>query len=90
VIGFAKPLGSFEIAIGTPMHNFTVPSVLKAWIDQILRRSHLHVDAYSEGGMLLDRPVFIGIASGGVFTGDEPTSPIFSRRIYRWLWAALG
>ena len=25
------------IVIGTPMHNLTVPSVLKAWIDQILR-----------------------------------------------------
>ncbi|CAG9191972.1 putative FMN-dependent NADH-azoreductase [Paraburkholderia sabiae] len=25
------------IVIGTPMNNFTVPSVLKAWIDQILR-----------------------------------------------------
>ena len=25
------------IVIGTPMNNLTVPSVLKAWIDQILR-----------------------------------------------------
>src|SRR3546814_421325 len=25
------------LVIGTPMNNFTVPSVLKAWIDQILR-----------------------------------------------------
>jgi FMN-dependent NADH-azoreductase len=25
------------IVIGTPMHNLTVPSVLKAWIDQILQ-----------------------------------------------------
>ncbi|WP_306664319.1 FMN-dependent NADH-azoreductase [Bradyrhizobium sp. Arg816] len=23
------------VVIGTPMHNFTIPSVLKAWIDQI-------------------------------------------------------
>src|SRR6478736_728121 len=25
------------IVIGTPMHNFAIPSALKAWIDQILR-----------------------------------------------------
>jgi FMN-dependent NADH-azoreductase len=25
------------LVIGTPMNNFTVPSVFKAWIDQILR-----------------------------------------------------
>src|SRR5205823_1366629 len=25
------------IVIGTPMHNYSIPSVLKAWIDQILR-----------------------------------------------------
>jgi FMN-dependent NADH-azoreductase len=25
------------IVMGTPMNNFTIPSVLKAWIDQILR-----------------------------------------------------
>ncbi|MFP3570883.1 NAD(P)H-dependent oxidoreductase, partial [Paraburkholderia sp. SIMBA_030] len=24
------------VVIGTPMNNFTVPSVLKAWVDQIL------------------------------------------------------
>ena len=25
------------VVIGTPMHNFTVPSALKAWIDHIVR-----------------------------------------------------
>jgi FMN-dependent NADH-azoreductase len=60
------------IVIGTPMNNFTVPSVLKAWIDQILRvdRTMMSTPA-GKVGMLRDRPVFIGIASGGVFTGDK-------------------
>jgi FMN-dependent NADH-azoreductase len=58
------------IVIGTPMHNLTVPSVLKAWIDQILRagRTFRSMPA-GKTGMIPDRPVFIGIASGGTFGG---------------------
>ncbi|WP_436286226.1 FMN-dependent NADH-azoreductase, partial [Rhizobium sp. LjRoot258] len=64
--------------IGTHMHNLTVPSVLKAWIDQIpARRSHLQVDAGREGGNAPDRRVFVGIASGGVFTGEKANQPDF-------------
>jgi FMN-dependent NADH-azoreductase len=76
------------IVIGTPMHNFTVPSVLKAWIDQILRdgRTFMSVPA-GKVRMLQDRPVFIGIASGSVFTGDRANQPDF---LTPYLSAALG
>jgi len=66
------------IVIGTPMHNLTVPSVLKAWIDQILRAGRSFVSTPAgKVGMLRDRPVFIGIASGGVFTGERANQPDF-------------
>jgi FMN-dependent NADH-azoreductase len=66
------------IVIGTPMHNLTVPSVLKAWIDQILRAGRTFKSTPAgKVGMLRDRPVFIGIASGGVFTGDRANQPDF-------------
>ncbi|AOB30250.1 FMN-dependent NADH-azoreductase [Bordetella sp. H567] len=59
------------VVIGTPMNNFTIPSVLKAWIDQILRVGRtMKSTPAGKVGMLRDRPVFVGIASGGVFTGD--------------------
>jgi FMN-dependent NADH-azoreductase len=76
------------IVIGTPMHNFTVPSVLKAWIDQILRagRTFMSMPA-GKVGTLQDRPVFIGIASGGVFTGDRANQPDF---LTPYLSVALG
>jgi FMN-dependent NADH-azoreductase len=66
------------VVIGTPMHNFAIPSVLKAWIDQILRvgRTMMSTPA-GKVGMLRDRPVFIGVASGGVFTGDRANQPDF-------------
>jgi FMN-dependent NADH-azoreductase len=64
--------------IGTPVHNLTVPSVLKAWIDQVLRvgRTMMTTSA-GKVGMLADRPVFIGVASGSSFKGDGATQPDF-------------
>jgi FMN-dependent NADH-azoreductase len=66
------------LVIGTPMHNLTVPSVLKAWIDQILRAGRTFMSTKAgKIGMLSDRPVFVGIASGGVFTGKNANQPDF-------------
>jgi FMN-dependent NADH-azoreductase len=88
----APPKGAFElsealieeveaadmIVIGTPMHNLTVPSALKAWIDQILRAGRTFMSTPNgKMGMLRDRPVFVGIASGGVFSGDRANQPDF-------------
>jgi len=76
------------VVIGTPMNNFTIPSVLKAWIDQILRVDRT-IRSTPDGkvGMLDDRPVFVGIASGGVFTGERANQPDF---LTPYLSAALG
>ena len=62
------------VVISTPMHNYTVPAVLKAWIDQIVR-IHRSFASTPTGklGKLRDRPVYIVIASGGWFTGPSPT-----------------
>lgn len=66
------------IVIGTPIHNLTVPSVLKAWIDQVLRAGRtFRSTPAGKVGMLSDRPVFIGIAAGGVFTGERANQPDF-------------
>jgi len=58
--------------IGTPIYNFSIPPVLKAWIDQICRARVTF--AYSEAGprgLLEDRKVFVTIASGGSKVGSE-------------------
>jgi FMN-dependent NADH-azoreductase len=66
------------IVIGTPMHNLTVPSVLKAWIDQVLRAGRtFRSTASGKTGMLADRPVLVAIASGGTFTGKRAGQPDF-------------
>lgn len=77
------------LVVGTPMNNFTVPSVLKAWIDQILRMGRtIGVAPTGEKiGLLRDKPVYIGIASGGVFTGERARQPDF---LIPYLKAAFG
>ncbi|WP_234683185.1 FMN-dependent NADH-azoreductase [Bradyrhizobium monzae] len=76
------------VVIGTPMHNLTVPSVLKAWIDQVLRAGRTFMSTPAgKVGLLRDRPVFVGIASGGVFTGEKANQPDF---LTPYLSAVLG
>ncbi len=76
------------IVIGTPMHNLTVPSVFKAWIDQILRANRTFKSTPAgKVGLLSDRPVFVGIASGGTFFGDHANQPDF---LTTYLTVVLG
>ena len=57
--------------IGTPVYNFSLPPVLKAYVDQICRARETF--AYSEQGprgLLEDRKVFVAVASGGSKVGS--------------------
>ncbi|MGO4126677.1 FMN-dependent NADH-azoreductase [Inquilinus sp. YAF38] len=76
------------LVIGTPMHNFTVPSVLKAWIDHVVRvRRTFDVTPNGKVGLLRDRPVFVAISSGGKFSGERARQPDF---LTPYLKAVLG
>ncbi|AET92252.1 NAD(P)H dehydrogenase (quinone) [Burkholderia sp. YI23] len=79
------------LVIGTPMNNFTVPSVLKAWIDQILRVGRtMQSTPAGKVGLLRDRPVFVGIASGGVFSGDRANQPDFLTPYLTAVFGSIG
>ena len=57
-----------EYVFGVAMHNFSIPSVLKLWIDQIARAGKTF--AYSETGpqgMLHGKKATILVSSGGVY-----------------------
>ncbi len=83
------------LVIATPMHNFGVPAVLKAWVDQIVR-IHRSFRSTPEGkiGVLADRPVFVVVASGGWFTGPSPigtpAQPDFLTPYLRTILATIG
>ena len=79
------------IVIGTPMHNLTVPSVLKAWIDQILRAGRtFRSTPAGKTGMIPDRPVLVAIASGGTFTGERAGQPDFLRPYLKEVLGSIG
>ena len=76
------------VVIGTPMHNFTVPSALKVWIDHIVRvRRTFNVTTEGKVGLLRDRPVFVAVSSGGRFSGERARQPDF---LTPYLRAVLG
>lgn len=57
-----------EYVFGVPMHNFSVPSTLKLWIDQISRvgKTFFYVDG-KPAGLLKDKKATFILASGGVY-----------------------
>jgi len=60
------------IVIGTPIYNFSVPAVLKAWIDLIARAGVTF--EYTENGpngLMTDKRVVIAVASGGTKVGSD-------------------
>lgn len=79
------------VVIGTPMHNFTVPSVLKAWIDHVVR-VHRTFKPTPGGkvGLLQDRPVFVVIAAGGKFSSESAGQPDFLRPYLAAALATIG
>ncbi|HWT36559.1 MAG TPA: NAD(P)H-dependent oxidoreductase, partial [Paraburkholderia sp.] len=52
--------------ISTPVHNFTVPAVLKNWIDLVVRRDVTFTTTeHGKVGLLRDRPTFVAVTAGG-------------------------
>jgi FMN-dependent NADH-azoreductase len=62
-------LESDLLVMATPMWNFGIPSMLKAWLDLVVRPGRTF--RYSDGGVLglaKDKKAILVLASGGVFT----------------------
>jgi FMN-dependent NADH-azoreductase len=62
-----------EYVIGLPMHNFSIPTVLKAWLDQAVRVGRTF--SYSETGplgLLKSKKVTFLVASGGAYPAGSP------------------
>jgi FMN-dependent NADH-azoreductase len=59
------------VVLTAPIYNFSVPSVLKAWIDQVCRAGRtFRYTPNGPDGLLADRPVYLAMASGGVPFGS--------------------
>ena len=90
--GLIRELESADvIVIGTPMHNLSLPSALKAWIDHVVRaRRTFHVTPAGKVGLLRDRPVLVAVSSGGTFSGERARQPDFLTPYLRVVLGTIG
>ncbi|WP_417509770.1 FMN-dependent NADH-azoreductase [Methylophaga sp.] len=60
------------LVIASPIYNFSVPAVLKAWIDQVARaRLTFRYTENGPEGLLKAKKAYLVMASGGVPLGSE-------------------
>ena len=78
-----------EIVIGVPMHNFSIPSSLKLWIDQIARAGRTFTyGANGPKGLLQNKKATLLVASGGVYSPESPAAAL--NFVDPYLKAVLG
>jgi FMN-dependent NADH-azoreductase len=64
----AELVNAEEYVFGVAMHNFSIPSALKLWIDQVVRRGRtFSYGANGPEGLLKGKKATILVASGGVY-----------------------
>ena len=79
------------VVIATPMHNFTVPAALKAWIDHVVRvRRTFSMSTSGKVSCLRDRPVFVAVSSGGRYSGGHSRQPDFLSPYLRAVLGTIG
>jgi len=63
------------IIIGAPMHNFGIPSALKAWVDQVARvgRTFRYTENGPEG-LLKGKKTYVVTARGGDYSATGPVA----------------
>ncbi|MEM8800514.1 MAG: NAD(P)H-dependent oxidoreductase [Pseudomonadota bacterium] len=65
-------LASDYLVFGVPIYNFSVPSVLKAWIDHVCRsRLTFRYGANGPEGLLIGKKAMIIFSSGGTKIGGD-------------------
>lgn len=81
-----------EYVIGVAMHNFSIPAVLKLWIDQVVRaRKTFSYKNGAPAGLLRNKKATFFIASGGVYDQGTPMAVMnFVEPYLRSLFGFIG
>lgn len=81
-----------EYVIGVAMHNFSIPSVLKLWIDQISRVGKtFSYGEFGPQGLLIGKKATLIIATGGVYEpGTQMGALNFVEPYLRSVFGFLG
>ncbi len=88
-------ISSLEVAdvviIASPIHNYSLPSGLKSWVDHVVRAGRtFEITATGKRALLDDKPVYILISSGGVFSGKDANQPDFFTPYMKEVMATIG
>jgi len=79
------------IVIGAPMYNFSIPSVLKAWIDNIARAGRtFRYSEHGPEGLVKGKKVFLAVASGGIYSEGMMKPMDFVEPYLRAVFSFLG
>ncbi|EJE8516503.1 FMN-dependent NADH-azoreductase [Vibrio alginolyticus] len=66
------------VIIASPIHNFSLPSGLKSWVDHVVRAGKtFHITPTGKNGIFKKKPVYVLVSSGGSFSGDKAYQPDF-------------
>lgn len=81
-----------ELLIDTPMYNFTVPSALKAWIDQVVRIGETFSFSSEAGfkGLVDGKTVYVITATGAEFSSPAMQPMDFLTPYLKMLLGFLG
>lgn len=66
----AEVLAADHIVVATPVYNYNIPAVLKAWVDHIVRKGTTL--GFDGKGLVLGKKATVLLASGGIYTGGSP------------------
>jgi len=88
----AELLEADEYVFGAPMHNFSVPSVLRLWIDQICRagKTFAYVDGTPLGKLTNKKATFIIPTGGNYAPGTALASYNFVEPYLRTVFGFVG
>ena len=71
----AELLTADVLVLGVPMHNFSIPAVLKLWIDQIVRAGKtFNFTENGYAGLVTGKKAHVFVASGGVYDPGSPAA----------------
>jgi FMN-dependent NADH-azoreductase len=87
----AEIMAADTIVIGVAMYNFSIPSVLKAWIDHIVRANRtFRYSATGADGLVTGKKVFLAEATGGVYSDGPMKSYDFAEPYLRTILGFMG
>ncbi len=83
----AAVVNADALVLTAPVYNFSIPSVLKAWIDHICRAGKtFRYTEHGPLGLVDDKPVYLAMASGGVeFGSPVDFASAYLRQVFRFI-----